>query len=582
LLKKGFRNVDLLIASTGLNEDKLGALDYGVSSREAGGIARAVEHASPEAVKLAFSLGAPVEHVESIAFAAAHVGEGNVRKALSLGVSFDVLGSAAHAVKMHGVERVAETLQSAPSEYKKAVVKALAHPASRVGNVVKAVEWGVAPEHVEGVSLSVGRIGVGKTRRLLEVFPAEHVDDISLAAMHNPFDVVVSALKKVPSEHLGAVARLVSPGGAELDFFDKASAQKAAAAAHALGAGGELGVRRAAELGFPFSWPVEFDASDVRTALALGVSEKHVEIAAKAVAEQGAAAVRKKLSSPFASFEADFPVFGLKNARENAAGIRRVIAGAEKSLRQGGSVSRNDLIKTAASLRVPRKQAAEFFAEKESYSLRDLGALAQRLYSAEEAQRLKKQGVSVFPAKFELVPFAFTGANRAHAFTLVMYPRSEQLEEVGGEGKEAFHVPGALAYARFYASEEKIVVSELQSDLHLLNLPAKLRKKYEDWPKMLLLGVKEYAARKGFKQVWLTTAEQQLGKWRGLHPSTAFEVYARTPKKMGFALKETHSVITEGMMSQLFWVHDLTVPRTRAQKTFAEMLSRKPRGLRSA
>ncbi|MFH1107510.1 MAG: hypothetical protein V1787_06495 [Candidatus Micrarchaeota archaeon] len=90
---------------------------------------------------------------------------------------------------------------------------------------------------------------------------------------------------------------------------------------------------------------------------------------------------------------------------------------------------------------------------------------------------------------------------------------------------------------------------------------------------MLLLGVKEYAARMGLDEIWMTTADHQTRRWDSLPSKTAYKIYAKTPKQMKFTLQETPQTDVEGVKSRLFWVHKVLPPFGGNQKRFGQIMT---------
>jgi hypothetical protein len=118
-----------------------------------------------------------------------------------------------------------------------------------------------------------------------------------------------------------------------------------------------------------------------------------------------------------------------------------------------------------------------------------------------------------------------------------------------------------------------MIISNLQSNILKMGLKSGIRKKYEDWHKMLLLGLKDYAAKMGLKEIWITTADHQMKQWSNLHPKTAFEVYGKIPLEMGFTLKETQPTNVEGINSKLFWVRKVDQHKGEVEKNFESIIS---------
>ncbi len=273
------------------------------------------------------------------------------------------------------------------------------------------------------------------------------------------------------------------------------------------------------------------------------------EIALKLAAEKE----KKPASSVFEFYDGSIPVFAVKNPEKNLKIIKKFMKKVEDKLKDVRSIPREKLVNLAQGWKLYNDQIESFIKEKENYSIKDVDFLREKLRNSINAEKLKSKGVRVFPAVFK-------AKKQGDGLTLGLYPIQEDLNEIKKQSSLMLkkplekHVEGAICYARFKIEGEKMIISNIQSNIANSGLSSGVRKKYEDWQKMLILTLDDYASKMGLSEVWLTTAEHQMRQWVELHPKTAFEIYAETPKKMGFKLRETNPTIVEGVNSNLFWV----------------------------
>jgi len=112
-----------------------------------------------------------------------------------------------------------------------------------------------------------------------------------------------------------------------------------------------------------------------------------------------------------------------------------------------------------------------------------------------------KPGKSPFSARFELrcsgeLASETEDGHRRGGFSLVMYPSEEDALRLKKEGARLDynyeHEPGSLGFARFYVSDGRLIVSELQSDLFksgwhdLVKTRNAIRRRYARWGNYML------------------------------------------------------------------------------------------------
>ncbi|MCL5011618.1 MAG: hypothetical protein M1594_01855 [Candidatus Marsarchaeota archaeon] len=274
------------------------------------------------------------------------------------------------------------------------------------------------------------------------------------------------------------------------------------------------------------------------------------EIALKLAAEKK----EKQADRALDFYEGAIPISAVKNPENNLKIIKKFIEKTEEEFKNGvKSIPRERLVDLAQGWKLYNNQVENFIREKDAYSIKDVDLLREKLRNSISAERLKSKGVRVFPA-------VFRAKKQGDSFTLGLYPTPDDLNEIKKQSALMLkkplekHVEGAICYARFKVEGKKLIVSNLQSNITNSGLNSRIRKKYEDWQKVLILTLDDYASKMGLNEIWLTTAEHQMRQWIELHPKTAFEVYAETPKKMGFKLRETNPTFVEGVNSNLFWV----------------------------
>jgi len=106
------------------------------------------------------------------------------------------------------------------------------------------------------------------------------------------------------------------------------------------------------------------------------------------------------------------------------------------------------------------------------------------------------------------------------------------------------HIKDTIGYARCYIDGNTLRVEELQSDIFdkAKDIPSSVKNKYQNWAKMLIIGLEHFAASTGIRKIMITTSELQIRKWSnyaGLRGVTAYEAYTKVPMEMGYRLKKT-------------------------------------------
>jgi len=164
----------------------------------------------------------------------------------------------------------------------------------------------------------------------------------------------------------------------------------------------------------------------------------------------------------------------------------------------------------------------------------------------------KEFGMSFFEADFKVIPHIGSPGQ----FYLIAYPTEKEMKLLIEAGKkpEMGHIEGAIAYARVSVVGDTLIVTNLQSDVFTEgNVETAVRKKYNDWAKVMLLGVEELAKEKGYSNVLVTTPRYQLSKWSALNPETAYAIYSKPQPPLGYGLAITESIQVDNGLGKLFW-----------------------------
>lgn len=164
----------------------------------------------------------------------------------------------------------------------------------------------------------------------------------------------------------------------------------------------------------------------------------------------------------------------------------------------------------------------------------------------------KKYNLDLFNADFRVFPVFRDITNE---FLLVMYPGEDEKKLIKKEIGNIYtpHVNGALSFARFVTVEREgdasMLVTLMQTDLFdkrdedltwgrfRNSLPARLRKRYNDWNKIMWNVLEDIAHVNRMSTISITASDYHKRRWREqgfeLHPSTAERIYDTLPSSMG-------------------------------------------------
>ncbi len=268
----------------------------------------------------------------------------------------------------------------------------------------------------------------------------------------------------------------------------------------------------------------------------------------------------------------DGVIAGQKINRENFKLMQKLIKKAENKIKTEGldSISSEKLSNLAQGWKVYNNNIGKLINERGRYSLNEFNILREKLKDSLAAEKIRSMGIKVFPALFKIS--RLEGINST-SFVLGLYPSEEDLNEIKRQSampKKPLekHFEGTICYARFRVSKGKLIVSNIQSNIANSKLKSGLRKKYDDWGKMLILTLNDYALKMGLNEIWITTAEHQMKQWSELHPKTALEVYGKIPSEMGFKIREEKSTMVEGINSKLFWTKRINLSESSKYEGF--------------
>ncbi|MCA9395910.1 MAG: hypothetical protein KC649_01965, partial [Candidatus Omnitrophica bacterium] len=131
-------------------------------------------------------------------------------------------------------------------------------------------------------------------------------------------------------------------------------------------------------------------------------------------------------------------------------------------------------------------------------------------------------------------------------FLLAIYPASEDRQEINrvcpacAEHNNS-HVPNALASVYGVNTESGKLILNLQSDLYRI-LPNAYKRKYKYYAYQLLMSA-EYIERQTLQEtgrtgnIHIVTPAAMMDKWERFHPGSAYDLYAKAPKELGYKLQ---------------------------------------------
>jgi len=151
---------------------------------------------------------------------------------------------------------------------------------------------------------------------------------------------------------------------------------------------------------------------------------------------------------------------------------------------------------------------------------------------------------------------------------LVLYPSEAEAEKLRKQGAHLEynyeHEPGSLGFARFYVADDRIIVTNLQSDLTKSRwhdspkVRDSIRTHYSQWSRYMLRALEDIARNAGLKEVVMCTANHIYEKYgTGMDPHKAYSQYAVLPQSEGYSLTETPkrlSILGHHRAKNLYWV----------------------------
>ncbi|MBI5635915.1 hypothetical protein HY993_03050 [Candidatus Micrarchaeota archaeon] len=541
-VKHGYKNPDLIISMTGFDEKKFGVIPLRLDNDGFSHAIKAVDVIGLEKVKQAISTGVKPEELLNAPIAAA------------------------------SPRALQETTARKPTQRELELEK-------------QAVLIGVRQEDIRSVAKAIGERGLAQVRQAMEKTQMEHRGIVAEAIIKAGVKPVMDLLKKIPEEHKAPVAESISwhataPVLAALSL--KAPMEALPEIARTISVIGLNPVQQAMSL--KVTRPDEIDSVSkaikreglvpVREVLK-EINPRHTNRVAQAISALGADKVREELSNPRQLFSEQVPqLLKINHPKANLPLLETLLNKAIQHMRESNSkkISRKKLKEIGGSKHFGHeiKTALE---KKKEYSLDEINSILSRTRASSKALKISERGIELFEAKYEISPFAFIDNKQEGSITLAVYPPKTDLDKLAAQGRKlGGHVEDAIGFARFHIQGKKLIVSNLQTDIGDANLSTSQHDKYKDWHKMLLLGLNEYAARNGAREIWITPAEYQMRRWRGLSAKTAFEAYAKTPSEMNFSLKQTEPMEVEGTKTQLFWVRKVNGGLNDHYKKFRQLL----------
>ena len=147
--------------------------------------------------------------------------------------------------------------------------------------------------------------------------------------------------------------------------------------------------------------------------------------------------------------------------------------------------------------------------------------------------------------------------------------QSRNLEHV--EDLRGFPLWNVLAFAKIHVQTDSkgatpsfVLTREIQSSLFArsVGLTRQLRNRYKYWDRVFTIAIEDYASFLGAPLVWMATSDFQMRNWKydpllTIHPMTAFNVYARTPQRRGYVLREIEPMVIDSTTLDLVWEKEI-------------------------
>ncbi|MFH1460614.1 MAG: hypothetical protein ABIG64_09650 [Candidatus Omnitrophota bacterium] len=119
------------------------------------------------------------------------------------------------------------------------------------------------------------------------------------------------------------------------------------------------------------------------------------------------------------------------------------------------------------------------------------------------------------------------------------------------------HVPDAFAFIRFYMINNKIIVTDLQSDMYS-SLSSNYKRRLKNWPEMMLAAIEEFAQENNITQIIMPDSELQLKLFK-VPEQITLRVYDQAAKNQNFRTRKKFEpkVKFENIIFDTCWIKDI-------------------------
>jgi hypothetical protein len=240
--------------------------------------------------------------------------------------------------------------------------------------------------------------------------PNNHIKSIRKALRRENKDLLYQSLK-FGYKNFGIAGHVIKTQGWEsLKILEKTPSENFWNVANSIDGEGPDAVKQAISLNVPQN-SIEIVAKAINSAgfetvkkELEKIDDEKVKTKARGIVEKYRKIENKNLSKALELFKGEISVALVKNPVENIKIIEKNLMETEKNLKNKNLnyIPREKLLNMSKGWKLYNKEVENFIGDKNNYSLNDINFLKNKLVNSIRANKIKKKGVSIFPAVFEV------------------------------------------------------------------------------------------------------------------------------------------------------------------------------------
>ena len=168
-----------------------------------------------------------------------------------------------------------------------------------------------------------------------------------------------------------------------------------------------------------------------------------------------------------------------------------------------------------------------------------------------------------FKAKFLCFPRNVTTYHEdefdpaTHGIGLFLDDQEVQEEEASGYSINDKHLSGSYGNIFFCVKGDGIIIYNFQNAA-LRSTSKRFGHRHNDWDKMVILAIEEYARMKGLKKIYFIPSSYYSARWDGFNPNVARHLYSTLPEQFGHKLEVVNDIHTAKKgKPEVFWVKNI-------------------------